>query len=158
MLKLRNAKKEDSELIIQYIKELAEFERLSHECNAKPESIQKWLFGEKPRAECLLAQWEGKPAGFALYFYNFSTFLCKPGIYIEDVFIRPKLRRKGIAKKIFAHIAQKALAEGCGRLEWSVLDWNSDAIELYKSFGAQQLNEWITQRMSGSALEKLADV
>lgn len=158
MLKLRNAKKEDSGLIIQYIKELAEFERLSHECDAKPESIQKWLFGENPRAECLLAQWEGKPAGFALYFYNFSTFLGKPGIYIEDVFIRPEFRRKGIAKKIFGHLAQKALAEGCGRLEWSVLDWNSDAIELYKSFGAQQLNEWITQRVSGSALEKLANI
>jgi len=158
MLKLRNAKKEDSELIIQYIKELAEFERLSHECDAKPESIQKWLFGETPRAECLLAQWEGKPAGFAIYFYNFSTFMGKPGIYIEDVFIRPEFRRKGIAKKIFGHLAQKALAEGCGRLEWSVLDWNSDAIELYKSFGAQQLNEWITQRVSGGALAKLAGI
>lgn len=157
MLKLRDAKNEDTVLIVQYIKELAAFERLSHECNATPELIQKWLFSDKPRAECLLAEWEEKPAGFALYFYNFSTFLSKPGIYIEDVFIRPEFRRKGIAKKIFKHLAQKVMAQECGRLEWSVLDWNSDAIELYKSLGAQSLNEWIIQRMNGDAIKALAD-
>jgi GNAT superfamily N-acetyltransferase len=156
MLKLRDSQKEDTGLIVEYIKELAAFEQLSHECSASPERIQQWLFSSTPRAYCLLAEWEGKPAGFALYFYNFSTFLSKPGIYIEDVFIRPNCRRKGIARKIFQHLAQKALAEGCGRLEWSVLDWNKDAITLYESIGAMPMNGWLLQRLTGAALEKLA--
>lgn len=156
MLTLQNAKKEDAELIVRYIQELAEFEQLSHECYATPELIQKWLFGDKPRAECLLAEWAGKPAGFALYFYNFSTFLTKPGIYIEDIFVRPDFRRKGIARKIFQHLAQKALAEDCGRLEWWVLDWNKDAITFYEAIGAIPMSEWTVQRVTGDALKKLA--
>jgi len=156
MLKLRDAHQEDTGLIIQYIKELAEFEQLSHACYTDPQLIQKWLFGNTPRAQCLLAEWEGKQAGFAIYFYNFSTFLSCQGIYIEDVYIRPDFRRKAIAKNIFRHLAKKAVAEGCGRLEWSVLDWNSNAIELYKSFGATSLDEWVIQRLTGDALKKLA--
>lgn len=156
MLEIRNAKKEDDLLIVQYIRELAEFEQLSHECYADPELIQKWLFGDKPRAECLLVEWEGNPAGFALYFYNFSTFLTKPGIYIEDVFIRPDFRRKGIARKIFQYLARKAIEEGCGRLEWSVLDWNKDAITFYESIGAIPMSEWTVQRITGEALQKMA--
>lgn len=156
MLKIRNAQKEDAELIVQYIRELAEFEHLSHECKASPELIQEWLFGTTPRAECLLAEWEEKPAGFAIYFYNFSTFLAKPGIYIEDVFVRPDFRRKGIARRIFQYLAQKALAEGCGRLEWWVLDWNKDAIAFYESMGATAMSEWTVQRVTGKALEALA--
>ncbi|MEK6747172.1 MAG: GNAT family N-acetyltransferase [Pseudomonadota bacterium] len=157
MLKLRNATSKDTELLVQYIKELADFEKLSTECHVTPDLIQKWLFGDKVRAECLLVEWDEKPAGFVLYFYTFSTFLAKPSIYIEDLFIRPDFRRKGIARKILQHLANKALSEGCGRLEWSVLDWNKDAIAFYESIGAIQMNEWIVQRMTGDALEKLAN-
>lgn len=156
MLTLHNARKRDAELVVQYIKELAEFEALSHECYATPEAIEHWLFGETPRAHCLLAEWEGNPAGFALYFYNFSTFLAKPGIYIEDLFVRPDFRRNGIARQIFRHLAQKALAEGCGRLEWWVLDWNKNALAFYESIGAVPMNEWTVQRVTGDALVKLA--
>lgn len=157
MLKLHEAKKEDSELIVEYIRELAEFENLMHEFCATPQLIEQWLFGEKPRAHCLLAQWEGRPAGFVIYFYNFSSFLGQPGIYIEDVFVRPDFRGKGIARNIFRHLAQKALVEGCGRLGWSVLNWNSKAIELYASLGAESLDDWVMQRVKGEALEKLAN-
>lgn len=157
MLKLRNATSKDTELLVQYIKELADFEKLSNECHVTPDLIQKWLFGDKVRAECLLVEWDEKPAGFVLYFYNFSTFLAKPSIYIEDLFICNDFRRKGIARKILQYLAHKALSEGCGRLEWSVLDWNKDAIAFYESIGAIQMNEWIVQRMTGDSLEKLAN-
>lgn len=156
MLTLRNAHKEDAALIVDYIHELAAFEQLSHECHASPELIEHWLFGDTPRAHCLLVDWDEKPAGFTIYFYNFSTFLTKPGMYIEDVFIRPDFRRCGIAQKIFQHLAQKALAEGCGRLEWCVLDWNNEAITFYESIGAVSMNEWTVQRITGEGLEKLA--
>ena len=158
MLSLRNARDDDAELIVEFIQELAEFEQLSQACFATAKSIRQALFSGTPRAACLLAEWDGRPAGFALYFYNFSTFLAKPGIYIEDVFVRPDFRRKGIARKMFQHLAQKALAEGCGRLEWSVLDWNEDAIVFYQSLGAVPLSEWTAQRVSGDALERLAAV
>ncbi len=155
MLTLRPALPSDAALIVSYIRELAEYEKLLHECHATRELIEKWLFDEN-KAGCILAEWEGKPAGFALYFYNFSTFLSKPGIYIEDLFVRPDFRRRGIAKALFRHLAQKALAEGCGRLEWWVLDWNKDAIRFYESLGAVPMNEWTVQRITGEALEKLA--
>ena len=156
MLTLRPATSDDADQIVQYIHELAEFEKLAHECHADPAQIQYWLFGAAPKAHCLMVEWDGQAAGFALYFYNFSTFLSRPGIYIEDVFVRPDFRRKGIAKQIFRHLAQKALAEGCGRLEWWVLNWNEDAIRLYESMGAVPMSEWTVQRVSGDALAKLA--
>lgn len=156
MLTLRNANHADSALITDYIRELAEFEQLADACKADMALIENWLFGPTPRAYCMMAEWDGKPAGFALYFYNFSTFLAKPGIYIEDVFVRPDFRRKGIAKNIFSHLAAKALAEGCGRLEWWVLDWNADAISFYESIGAVAMDEWTVQRVSGDALVALA--
>ncbi len=156
MLKLRDARKEDSEIIVKCIRELAEFEKLTHECFVKSELIAKWLFGEKPRAHCLIAEWEGRPAGIAIYFYSFSSFAGKPGIYIEDLFIRSDFRRKGIASEILKHIAKKAVDEDCARLEWSVLNWNSDAIKFYASLGAESLDEWAMQRVSGKALDKLA--
>jgi GNAT superfamily N-acetyltransferase len=135
---------------------LAEFEKLVHECHSKAELIDQWLFGETPRAYCLMVEWDGKPAGFALYFYNFSTFLSQPGIYIEDVFVRPEFRRKGIARSVFRTLAQKAVAEGCGRLEWWVLDWNKDALTFYESLAAKPMDEWTVQRITGEALAKLA--
>jgi GNAT superfamily N-acetyltransferase len=156
MLTLRLARREDAALIVEYIRELAAFEQLAHECHASEGLIQTWLFGAAPRAHCLLAEWAGSPAGFALYFYNFSTFLARPGIYIEDLFVRPDFRRKGIARSMFRHLAQKALAEGCGRLEWWVLDWNTDAIAFYASIGAVPMDEWTVQRVTGEALVQLA--
>lgn len=156
MLHIRDAKKDDAALIVQYIRELAEFEKLAHECHVKAELIDQWLFGEMPRAYCLMVEWDGKPAGFALYFYNFSTFLSQPGIYIEDVFVRPEFRRKGIARSVFRTLAQKAMTEGCGRLEWWVLDWNKDALTFYESLAAKPMDEWTVQRITGEALAKLA--
>jgi GNAT superfamily N-acetyltransferase len=155
MLTLRPALRTDSPLIVSYIHELAAYEKLAHECFATRELIEKWLFDEN-KAGCMMAEWDGNPAGFALYFYNFSTFLAKPGIYIEDLFVRPDFRRKGIARAMFRHLAQKALAEGCGRLEWWVLDWNEDAIRFYESLGAAPMSEWTVQRITGDALNKLA--
>jgi GNAT superfamily N-acetyltransferase len=156
MLKLREAQADDCDLIVQYIFELAEFEKLSHDCAANADYVRKWLFGETPRAGCILAEWDGQPAGFAVYFYNFSTFLTQPGIYIEDIFIRPDFRRRKIARNMFRYFARKGLAENCGRLEWWVLDWNEDAIGFYQSMGAVPMNEWTVQRISGDALSDLA--
>lgn len=157
MLQLRAPTLEDVPLIVRYIHELAEYEQLSHECHATPELIKAWLFSATPRAYVVLAEWDGEAAGFALYFYNFSTFLSKPGIYIEDLFVRPLFRRKGIAKALFKHLARKALEEGCGRLEWWVLDWNVDAIRFYQSLGAVPMAEWTVQRIAGTALHSLAE-
>ena len=156
MLTLRPAQPADAPLIVEYIHELAAFEQLSHACHASAERITHGLFGDMPRAACVLAEWEGRPAGFALYFYNFSTFLAQPGIYIEDLFVRPDFRRKGIARALFRHLAQKAIAEGCGRLEWWVLNWNKDAITFYESLGATAMDEWTVQRITGEALQTLA--
>lgn len=154
-LKLRDAVPADAELILAYVRELAEFERLTHECVASPEDFRKFLF-ETKRAGAMMAEWEGKPAGFALYFYNFSTFLGRPGLYLEDLFIRPAFRRNGIAKSIFEALARKAVAEGCGRFEWSVLDWNENAIRFYRGLGAEAMDGWTTQRLMGEALRHLA--
>lgn len=143
-------------MIVHFIGALAEYEKLRHACRADEELIRRWLFGEVPRAYCIIAEWEGKPAGFALYFYNFSTFLACPGIYIEDVFVDPAFRRKGIAKALFAALAAKALEEGCGRVEWLVLDWNAPAIHFYESLGAVPMKEWTIQRLEGDALSALA--
>ena len=156
MLQLRDAAPADAAQIVTFIRDLAEYEKLAHACFATEALVEKWLFGPTPRAYCLMAEWEGKPAGFALYFYNFSTFLSKPGIYIEDLFVNPEFRRKGIAKRLFAHLAKKAVEEGCGRLEWWVLDWNEDAINFYRSIGAIAMDEWTVQRVEGEALTKLA--
>ena len=156
MLKLRDARPEDAELLLAYIRELAEFERLTHECVADAALLRRSLFDEK-KAHAIMAEWDGKPAGFALYFYNFSTFLGRPGLYLEDLFVRPAFRRRGIAKSLFQALARKAVAEECGRFEWSVLDWNVNAIAFYRELGAVALKEWTAQRLSGDALRRLAD-
>ncbi len=155
-LVLRTATVADTAVIVTFIHELAGFEKLAHECFATEESVRHWLFGKTPRAQCLIAEWDGKPAAFALYFYNFSTFLSKPGIYLEDLFVRPEFRRRGIARTMFQALARQALNEGCGRLEWWVLNWNEDAIRFYASMGAVAMKEWTVQRISGDALTALA--
>lgn len=156
MLVIRKAMPDDVPLVVALIEELAEFEQLRHVCRADEAAIQGALFGPNPKAYALIAEWAGAPAGFALYFYNFSTFLAKPGIYIEDVYIRPEFRRRGIARRLFHYLAAKAVAESCGRLEWSVLDWNEGALAAYRAFGAAPVEGWTVQRVTGEALLALA--
>jgi GNAT superfamily N-acetyltransferase len=155
-LVFRDAQPEDADLILDYIRELAAFERLSQECVADAAMLRRFLFEDK-RAAAILAEWDGAPAGFALYFYNFSTFLGRPGLYLEDLFVRPAFRRRGIAKSLFQALARKAIAEECGRFEWSVLDWNVNAVAFYRELGAVPMEEWTAQRLSGEALRRLAD-
>lgn len=156
MLTLRPAIAADAALVLSLIRELAEYERLLHECVASEADIRRSLFGPEAKAFCIIAEWEGVAAGFALCFYNYSTFLGRAGIYIEDLFVRPEFRRKGIARALFQYLAKRACDEGCGRVEWWVLDWNQPAIEFYKSLGAVAMDEWTVQRLSGDALVALA--
>lgn len=153
---LRDAVQDDIPQIKRYIEELAAFEKLSHICQADAALLQQHLFSATPKAHVIMAEWNGEPAGFALFFYNFSTFLARPGLYVEDVFVREPLRSNGIGKAIFQHLAQRALAEGCGRMEWWVLDWNTDAIRFYQRLGATAMDEWTVQRVEGDALHALA--
>lgn len=155
-LVLREARPEDAELILEFVRELAVFERLRDQCVADAGLFRRFLFEDK-RASAVMAEWEGTPAGFALYFYNFSTFLGRPGLYLEDLFVRPAFRRKGIAKSLFRWLAAKAVAEDCGRFEWSVLDWNENAIAFYRELGAVPLDEWTAQRLDGETLHRLAN-
>ena len=158
MLTIRETTKDDAGLILGFIRELAVFEKLEKECVATEAGLAQWLFGPEAKAHCVIAEWEGKPAAFALYFYNFSTFLGKPGIYLEDLFVKVEFRRKGIARSLFHYLAKKALSEGCGRLDWWVLDWNAEAIAFYEGLGAKSMREWTVQRIEGEALQTLAAV
>lgn len=156
-LRIRNAEPEDTSLILEFIRGLAEYERLLHEMVADEALLRHHLFGAKPMAEVILAEWEGKPAGFALFFHNFSTFLGRPGIYLEDLFVLPGMRGRGIGKALLVHLAGLARERGCGRLEWSVLDWNEPSIGFYKKLGAVAKEEWSIFRITGEALSRLAD-
>lgn len=153
---VRGATEEDVPLILALIRELAEYERLSHEVVATEESLRGWLFGERPVAEILVAEQGGEAAAFALFFHNFSTFLGKPGIYLEDLYVRPRFRRSGIGKAMLESLARLAQERDCGRLEWSVLDWNEPSIRFYESLGAVAMDDWTVHRVSGRALERLA--
>ena len=155
-VEIRLATEEDVPLILRFIKELAEYERLSHEVTATEEGLRKSLFGEFRMAEALLAYLGDEPAGFALFFHNFSTFLGKPGIYLEDLYVSPEYRSVGAGRKLLTHLAKLAEERGCGRLEWWVLDWNEPAIEFYKSVGARPMEDWTVYRVAGDELEKLA--
>jgi GNAT superfamily N-acetyltransferase len=143
---------------LQFIKELAEYERLSDMVVADASRIQEMLFGDRSYAEVVLAEWEGQSAGFALFFHNFSTFLAKPGIYLEDLFVRPEFRGRGIGKALLKRLAELAVERGCGRLEWAVLDWNKPSIDFYESLDAKPMSEWIIYRLSGESLEALGAV
>lgn len=156
--KIRAAKENDTSLILSFIKELAEYEKLSADVVATEELLRKSLFGKKPVAEVLLGFIDNEPACFAVFFHNFSTFLGKPGIYLEDLYVKPELRGRGIGKAMLTHLAKIAIERDCGRFEWSVLDWNEQAIRFYKSLGAVSMNEWTTFRVSGDALHKLATI
>ncbi len=146
----------DIALILALIRELAEYEQLSHEMVADETGLAAQLFGERPRAEVLIAEVDGGAAGFALFFHNFSTFVGKPGLYLEDLFVRPTFRGHGLGKRLMVRLAQIAVERDCGRFEWSVLDWNTPAIDFYRSLGAVGMDAWTMQRVSGDALQTLA--
>jgi GNAT superfamily N-acetyltransferase len=155
-LEIRSATEDDVPLILTLINELADYERLSHEVVATEEALRDSLFGERRVAEALLGYLEDDPAGFALFFHNFSTFLGKPGIYLEDLYVRPEFRGAGVGKALLVHLAGLAKERGCGRLEWSVLDWNEPAIGFYRGIGASPVSGWTVYRVTGEALEELA--
>ena len=155
-ISLRAATPADIPQILDFIHGLAEYEKLAHEAVATPDLIETHLFGERPSAEVVIAEADGVPAGFALFFRSFSTFLGKPGLYLEDLFVLPQYRGLGLGRRLMVHLAQLAVARGYGRFEWSVLDWNEPAIRLYRSLGAVGLDEWTVQRVSGDALDALA--
>jgi len=154
-LAIRPATPDDVSLIHSLISELAEYERLSHEMVATPEDLRRSLFGPKPAAEVVIGELGGEAAGFALFFHNFSTFLGKPGIYLEDLYVRPAARGHGLGEMLLRRLASLALERGCGRLEWAVLDWNQPAIGFYRKLGALPMDEWTVFRVTGEALQKL---
>ncbi|HEU0124337.1 MAG TPA: GNAT family N-acetyltransferase [Bryobacteraceae bacterium] len=153
---LRAAIPADVPQILRFIQGLAEYEKLSHACQATEEGLLATLFGPRPFAEVLLAEVEGAAVGFALYFYNYSTFRAKPGIYLEDLYVLPERRGSGVGKALLQELARVAVQRGCARLEWSVLDWNEPAIAFYRSLGAEPQEEWTTYRLTDAALTRLA--
>ncbi len=154
---IRPAVPADTALILSLIKELAEFEKLSHEVVATEEALREKLFSPQAVPSVLIAEASGKGVGFALFFYNFSTFLAKPGIYLEDLYVKPEFRSMSIGLKLLQAIAKIAVERDCGRFEWSVLDWNERAISFYHRLGAKPQNEWTVQRLTGDALRALAE-
>lgn len=153
---LRFAVPDDVPLILELIRGLAEYEKLAHECIATEELLHLHLFGERSYAEVLIGEFEGAPVGFALFFHTFSTFLARPGIYLEDLFVKPEWRGRGFGRVFLTELARLALERGCGRLEWAVLDWNEPAIRFYRRLGAEPLDEWTTFRVTGEPLRALA--
>lgn len=156
--KIRPATPADVPAIFALVTALSEYEKLAHEMVGTPEDLDRGLFGTRPVAEAVVAEADGKAVGFALYFYNFSTFLMKPGIYLEDLFVSPDYRRQGIATALLRYLANHAVEQGCGRLEWSVLDWNQSAITFYRRIGAVLMDEWTGCRVAGKALTNLAEL
>ncbi len=153
---LRAATAADTPQILSFIRGLAEYEKLSHACGATEDELRATLFGPRPFAEVILAEWEGAPAGFALFFHNYSTFRARPGIYLEDLYVLPEKRGHGIGKALLTELARVAVERGCARLEWSVLDWNEPAIRFYRSLGAEPQDEWTIFRVTDEALTRLA--
>ena len=153
---IRVAEPSDAALILTFIRELAEYERLAHEVVATEEAIRQTVFGDRPRAEVLIAEADGQPAGFALFFHNYSTFLARSGLFLEDLYVRPEFRRRGIARDLLTRLAAIAVSRDCGRFEWNVLDWNESAQQFYESLGARPMSDWTTYRLAGDALRALA--
>lgn len=155
-IRVRAAEPRDVPLILHFIRSLAEYERLLDACVASEAALREHLFGPRPYCEVLIAEDAAGPAGFALFFHNYSTFLTRPGIYLEDLFVLPERRGQGFGKALLRRLARIALERGCGRLEWAVLDWNEPAIGFYRRLGARLLDEWTICRVDGDALERLA--
>lgn len=156
-LTIRPATAKDVPLILHFIRRLAEYERLAHEVTATEDVLRETLFGRRPSAEVILGYLGPQPVGFALFFRNFSTFLGRPGIYLEDLFIEEDYRRRGFGRAMLRHLARLALERNCGRLEWWVLDWNRPAIDFYRRIGAVPMSDWTVYRLSGAALQRLAE-
>jgi GNAT superfamily N-acetyltransferase len=155
-LVIRSAMPADAGLVLTFIRELAEYEKLLHEVEAREDDIARDLFGEQPRVFCEIAEWGGEPVGFALWFYTYSTFQGRHGLYLEDLFVRPEHRGKGLGKALLANLARRCVDEGLGRLRWWVLNWNEPSIAFYRSLGAEAREEWTTFDLSGEALRRLA--
>ncbi len=155
-LTIRFASADDVPLILRFIRDLARYEKLEHEVVVTEEILKQTLFGPRRYAEVLIGEVNGEPAGFALFFHNFSTFIGRPGIYLEDLFVRPEHRGRGFGKALLARLAQLAIERNCGRVEWAVLDWNTPAIDFYKSIGAVMMTDWRIFRLKGEPLEGLA--
>ena len=155
-LSIRQASIEDCPLILQFIKQLADYEKLLHEVVANVTTLEESLFGDRPYAEVVIAEHQDQPVGFALFFHNYSNFLGQPGLYLEDLYIQPEMRGKGFGKTLLAYLANLALERNCGRLEWWVLDWNQSAKDFYQSLGAEPMDDWTVNRVTGDALSKLA--
>ncbi|MGI9043130.1 MAG: GNAT family N-acetyltransferase [Gemmatimonadaceae bacterium] len=155
-LSVTKAGESDIPLILRFIKDLAVYERMPDECVATEEKLRSTLFGQNPAAEVLVARLDGNPVGFALFFHSYSTFLAQRGIYLEDLFVDPSARGKGIGFRLLSELARLAVERGCGRLEWAVLNWNDLAIDFYKRIGATALDEWTTFRLAGESLHSLA--
>jgi GNAT superfamily N-acetyltransferase len=153
---IRPARPDDAETLAALIRELATYEKLEVQARATPEALRRDLFGPRPFAEALVAEVDGGPVGFALFFHNYSTFRGEPGLYLEDLFVRPEHRGLGIGKALLASLARIALERGCGRLEWSVLDWNAPSIGFYRSLGARPMDEWTIYRLDDEPLARLA--
>ncbi len=153
---IRHAEESDVPLILWFVKELANYEKLSHEVLATEDDFRQYLFGEKQFAEVVIGEFRSEPVGYALYFYNFSTFTGKPGIYLEDLYVKSEERGKGFGKALLAYLAKLAVDQKCGRYEWAVLDWNEPSINFYESIGASLMKEWIINRVTGDSLLKLA--
>ena len=155
-LRIRSAVADDVPLILSFIRDLADYEKLPHEVVATEELLRQALFGPRPFAEVIIATLGDEPVGFALFFHNFSTFLGLPGIYLEDLFVRPAARGQGVGRQLLVHLARLARERGCGRLEWAVLDWNEPAMKFYRGLGAIRKDDWTIFRLTGDALAKLA--
>ncbi len=156
-LSIRGAEREDVQLILSLIVELATYERAAERVAGTPEMLEQALFGEDAVAEAVIAELDGEPAGFALYFRTFSTWLCRPGVWLEDLYVSPEHRRAGVGRALLRHVAAVAVERGYGRVEWSALDWNAPALAFYSSLGAEQLNEWLVHRLDGDALREVAE-
>lgn len=157
-LEIRKATEEDAAQILSLIQGIAEYEKLTHQVSATEELIRQNMFSDHPYAHCFLALWDGELAGYALYFFNFSTFLAKPGLYLEDLFVQPDLRGKGIGKELLLTLAREANEKDCGRMEWMALDWNTPAHDFYFALGADMLEEWKLFRATGDSLKKLGSL
>ena len=153
---IRAAEPGDIDTILQFIRDLADYEKLAHAVNTDRDTLARYLFGARPMAEVLIAERQGDAIGFALFFHNFSTFEGRPGLYLEDLFVRPEARGSGAGKALLVRLAQLANERDCARLEWSVLDWNEPAIAVYRAIGAVPMDEWTIQRLDGDALQALA--
>lgn len=156
LLRIESASEQDAALVLAFIRKLAEYEKLSDKVIATEDNIREHLFGANAAAEVLLAYWQDQPVGFALFFRNFSTFLGQPGLYLEDLFVEPEHRGKGIGKGLLVHVAKIAVDRGYGRIEWAVLDWNTPSIEFYRRLGAIALDDWRLYRLTGDSLSRLA--